>query len=130
MALWGAPVALLPIDNVLAVAVSSSPEAKPGDVVLSLGATSTDTWIQEAKKYASGIDPAARFLSRISQPGRIVTYFLSCIAISTVIYLGLGGAAAAMGGGLAITVGIFMGINFHHYVVDALIWKRRRTAPA
>jgi hypothetical protein len=27
-------------------------------------------------------------------------------------------------------VGIFMGINFHHYIVDALIWKRRRTAPA
>jgi hypothetical protein len=87
-------------------------------------------WMMNAKKYASGIDPAARFLSRISQPGRIVTYFLSCIAISTVIYLGLGGAAAAMGGGLAITVGIFMGINFHHYIVDALIWKRRRTAPA
>ena len=31
-----------------------------------------------------------------------------------------------MGGGLAITVGIYMGINFHHYIVDALIWKRRR----
>jgi len=33
---------------------------------------------------------------------------------------------SAMGGGLAITVGIYMGINFHHYIVDALIWKRRR----
>ena len=29
------------------------------------------------------------------------------------------------GGGLAITVGIYMGINFHHYVIDALISKRR-----
>jgi len=23
-------------------------------------------------------------------------------------------------------VGIYMGINVHHYAVDALIWKRRR----
>ena len=29
------------------------------------------------------------------------------------------------GGGLAITAGIYMGINFHHYVIDALISKRR-----
>ena len=36
---------------------------------------------------------------------------------------------AVLGGGLAITVGIYMGINFHHYIVDALIWKRRRVAP-
>lgn len=85
-------------------------------------------WMMNAKKYAGGIDPAARFLSRISQPRRVITYFLSCIAISTVIYVSLGSAVAAMGGGVAITVGIYMGINFHHYVVDALIWKRRRVA--
>ena len=54
MALWGAPVVLLPIDNALVVAASSSQEAKRGDVVLSLGGTSTDTWIEEATKYASG----------------------------------------------------------------------------
>ena len=30
-----------------------------------------------------------------------------------------------MGGGLAATLGVYMGINFHHYIVDALIWKRR-----
>ena len=28
-------------------------------------------WMMNTKKYAGGIDPAARFLSRISQPGRI-----------------------------------------------------------
>lgn len=50
----GAPVALLPIGDVFAVAVSSSPEAKPGDVVVGLGGTSIDTWIQDATRYASG----------------------------------------------------------------------------
>jgi len=83
-------------------------------------------WMMNTKKYANGIDPAARFLSRISQPGRLATYFVSCIAISTVVYLSLSSVVSAMGGGLAITVGIYMGINFHHYIVDALIWKRRR----
>jgi hypothetical protein len=87
-------------------------------------------WMMNTKKYAGGVDPAARFLSRISQPGRIVSYFLSCLAISTLIYLVLGRMVEAMGGGIAITVGIYMGINFHHYVVDALIWKRRRVVSA
>jgi hypothetical protein len=35
-----------------------------------------------------------------------------------------------LGGGLAVTLGVYMGINFHHYVVDALIWKRKRAAAA
>jgi hypothetical protein len=86
-------------------------------------------WMMNQKKYAGGIDPAARFLSRISQPGRIAVYFLSCVAISTVVYVVLATFVAVLGGGLAITVGIYMGINFHHYIVDALIWKRRRVAP-
>ena len=86
-------------------------------------------WMMNAKKYA-GIEPATSFIARISQPRRIAGYFLSCIAISTAIYLALGQFVLAFGGGMALTVGIYMGINFHHYVVDALIWKRRRVAAA
>jgi hypothetical protein len=82
-------------------------------------------WMMNEKRYA-GTDPAASFISRISQPGRMARYFLCCISISTMMYLLLGGLVFALGGGMAVTVGIYMGINFHHYVVDALIWKRRR----
>jgi hypothetical protein len=82
-------------------------------------------WMMNTKRHA-GVAPVTSFIARISQPGRIVRYFLSCIAISTAIYLVLGRLVAAVGGGMALTVGIYMGINFHHYVVDALIWKRRR----
>jgi hypothetical protein len=86
-------------------------------------------WMINAKRYARGIDPAARVLSTISQPGRVALYFATCLAISTVIYFGLNRLIAlALGGGMAATVGIYMGINFHHYIVDALIWKRRRPA--
>src|SRR5262245_26719701 len=84
-------------------------------------------WMSNAKRYANGIDPSARLLSRISQPGRVIAYFATCLAITTVVYFALNQfTVAVLGGGLAVSVGIYMGINFHHYVVDALIWKKRR----
>lgn len=87
-------------------------------------------WMSNAKRYASGIDPAARFLSRLSQPGRVVMYFACCLAITTIVYAAIDRfTVLVLGGGMAITVGIYMGINFHHYIVDALIWKRRRAHP-
>ena len=86
-------------------------------------------WMVNTKRYAGGVEPGARFLSRISQPQRVAAYFTSCLAISTVVYLILNRFVFALGGGLALTVGIYMGINFHHYIVDALIWKRRRPVP-
>jgi hypothetical protein len=85
-------------------------------------------WMMNTKRHAGSGEPATTFIARLSQPGRTARYFLCCISISTVIYLLLGRLVFAMGGGMAVTVGIYMGINFHHYVVDALIWKRKRAA--
>ena len=85
-------------------------------------------WMSNAKRYAGGIDPTARFLSRLSQPGRVTMYFACCLAITTLIYAAIDRVTVlALGGGMAVTIGIYMGINFHHYIVDALIWKRRKT---
>lgn len=87
-------------------------------------------WMSNARRYAGGIDPTARFLSRLSQPGRVAMYFAWCLAITTVIYAALDRfTVLVLGGGMAITIGIYMGINFHHYIVDALIWKRRKAVP-
>jgi hypothetical protein len=87
-------------------------------------------WMANAKRYAGGIDPSAKLLSRISQPGRVIAYFATCLGITTLVYGVLNQFTMfVLGGGLGITVGIYMGINFHHYVVDALIWKRRKAAP-
>jgi hypothetical protein len=84
-------------------------------------------WMSNAKRYAGGIDPTARFLSRLSQPGRVTMYFVCCLAIATLIYVALDRfTVLILGGGMAVTIGLYMGINFHHYIVDALIWKRRR----
>jgi hypothetical protein len=88
-------------------------------------------WMVNAKRYAGGIDPKARFISAISQPNRIVAYFGSCLAIATLVYFNLNLVTSViLGTGLAATVGIYMGINFHHYAVDAVIWKRRRMPAA
>jgi hypothetical protein len=85
-------------------------------------------WMSNARRYATGVDPSARFLSRLSQPGRVTMYFACCLAITTIVYAAIDRfTVLVLGGGMAITIGIYMGINFHHYIVDALIWKRRRT---
>jgi hypothetical protein len=87
-------------------------------------------WMSNAKRYAGGIDPTARFLSRLSQPRRVMMYFACCLAITTLIYAALDRfTVLVLGGGMAVTIGIYMGINFHHYIVDALIWKRRKAVP-
>jgi hypothetical protein len=82
-------------------------------------------WMVNVKRYAGRIDASEPLLSRISQPGRAVMYFGCCLGITTIIYAGLNQfTALVLGGGLTATLGVYMGINFHHYVVDALIWKR------
>jgi hypothetical protein len=87
-------------------------------------------WMSNAKRYASGIDPTARFLSRLSQPERVAMYFAWCLTITTIVYAALDRfTVLVLGGGMAVTLGVYMGINFHHYIVDALIWKRRKAVP-
>jgi hypothetical protein len=87
-------------------------------------------WMVNVKKYSGRVDSEEPLLSRISQPGRPVTYFVCCLVITTVVYLALNQfTVLVMGGGLAATLGIYMGINFHHYIVDAMIWKRRTLPP-
>jgi hypothetical protein len=78
-------------------------------------------WLFNTNRFRSGIDPEARFLSTISQPKNAWRYFGCCLAISTLMY---GAIQAAVP--LGVVVVVYQTINFHHYVVDALIWKLRR----
>jgi hypothetical protein len=73
------------------------------------------------RRFRSGVDPAAPLLSRLSQPGNASLWFGVCVALSTGVYLAIQGAV----GTLAAALVVYQTINFHHYLVDGVIWKVR-----
>ena len=62
-----------------------------------------------------------------AQPGRLWLYLLTCVAITGVIYLGvLGTMNWLFLAGLSATIVLYQIVNFHHYMVDSMIWKVRK----
>lgn len=86
-------------------------------------------WWFNNKRFEKGVDPKSRFLSTISQRENLLIYLAICIALSTVIYAGLIGATGSVYQTSAVSLTVFalMVLNFHHYIVDGIIWKRKRT---
>jgi hypothetical protein len=87
-------------------------------------------WMFNNNRFKSGVDPKHRFLSSISQSKKVFTYTAVCLVISIAVYASLryslGWFAALTATSLPLFVIVFQAINFHHYVVDAVIWKVRR----
>jgi len=85
-------------------------------------------WLFNRNRFRSGISADAPLLSWCVQPRRAWAYFGLCLAISTVAYFGLGATAATFAAATALPASLilFQTLNFHHYVVDALIWKVRQ----
>jgi hypothetical protein len=84
-------------------------------------------WLFNTRRFKDGVDPEARFLSYISQPQRLWLYLLVCVAITGVVYWAiLGTLSAWFFAGLSGTIVLYQIVNFHHYVVDAVIWKSRK----
>ena len=77
-------------------------------------------WLFNTNRFKEGIDPKARFLSYISQAGNAWKYVGVCLG--TVTYVFLANTAAI----LLPAIVIYQSINFHHYLVDGVIWKIRR----
>ena len=87
-------------------------------------------WMFNNNRFKDAVHPQHRFLSFISQRKRVFTYAAVCLLISTVAYGGLryslGWITALTATSLPLFIIFFQAINFHHYVVDAVIWKVRR----
>ena len=88
-------------------------------------------WMFNNNRFKSGIDLKHRFLSIISQRQQVHRYFLVCLGISTVTYLAIylvlnGLLAASFVPALPLVLIAYQAINFHHYIVDAVIWKVRK----
>jgi len=87
-------------------------------------------WMFNNNRFKNSVDPQHRFLSFISQRSKVSTYFAVCLAISTVLYsalqFSLNWMVVATATSLPLFAIAFQAINFHHYAVDAVIWKMRR----
>jgi hypothetical protein len=84
-------------------------------------------WLFNTNRYKNGVDERARFLSTISQPTHVVRYFMTCMGITTVIYgLSIFLTHEQLLAGMPLSIVLYQGVNFHHYVVDSKIWKVRK----
>lgn len=86
-------------------------------------------WLFNRKRFKSGVDPKHRWLSTLSQPGKAGMYFAVTFAITVGVYIGLQSVVAAVSTAtLTLSLVVFQAINFHHYIVDSVIWKVRKPA--
>ena len=87
-------------------------------------------WMFNNNRFKGKVDSKHWFLSYISQNSKVATYLAVCLVLSTVAYAALqyslGWIALATATALPLFAMVFQAINFHHYVVDAVIWKVRK----
>jgi hypothetical protein len=77
------------------------------------------------KRFKNEVSEAHPLLSRLSQRKNMLKYFAATLAISTVTYVVLTSLVTALALS-ALPIIAFQVINFHHYIVDSLIWKVRK----
>ena len=87
-------------------------------------------WMFNNNCFKNGVERKHRFLSSISQRGKFLTYVAVCLLISTILYSALQFSLSWLVLATATTLPLFaiafQAVNFHHYLVDAVIWKVRR----
>jgi len=89
-------------------------------------------WLFNNRRFGGEVDNKSVLLSTLSQNGRFLLYTLACFSISSVMYFliqNYGVSALTSWTGIPITVAalvIYQTINFHHYIVDSIIWKLRK----
>lgn len=87
-------------------------------------------WHFNNNKFSKGIDKSHLVISWMSQgaPLRIFLYFSICIVATFVFYGIIDFTVNYLENftALPLVVIAYQAINFHHYVVDSLIWKMRK----
>ncbi|REJ71935.1 MAG: hypothetical protein DWQ34_06390 [Planctomycetota bacterium] len=89
-------------------------------------------WYFNNRRFKEQVDPDAKLLSTLSQSKHVFSYILLCVTASTGIYLLVHQTTTSYMDNSLIPAAVtaMMVINFHHYVVDGMIWKRRKPAAA
>lgn len=89
-------------------------------------------WLYNNRRFNGKSSDSHKFLSTISQNGRFFLYMATCLTLSTFVYFFitsyLSDAISSVFVLTATMTGlvIYQTINFHHYIVDSLIWKLRK----
>jgi hypothetical protein len=90
-------------------------------------------WLFNNRRFNGKPHQTHKFLSTISQNGRFILYIATCLTLSTLIYFliisFLSDAISSTFSLTAVMTGviIYQTINFHHYIVDSIIWKMRKS---
>jgi hypothetical protein len=87
-------------------------------------------WMFNNNRFKRGVDSQHPLLSAISQSHafNIACYLFVCLGITSIVYGALNWALSVppLGGIPLAALIVYQTINFHHYIVDSLIWKVRR----
>jgi hypothetical protein len=87
-------------------------------------------WFYNSNRYAGGVEPAARLVSFVSQPGRGALYFATLLGVAALVYGTLVGLSRATAGWFwsfnTWSLFVWTSLTFSHYWLDGVIWKLRR----
>lgn len=83
-------------------------------------------WLFHQRRFKGAVVPAAPLLSRLAQPKHVPIYVAATLAPAALIYLGIGGIVSF----LPAAAFLYQVMNFHHYIVDAVIWRSPRRPAA
>lgn len=91
-------------------------------------------WRYNRRRFAAGIDPKTQALSWLSQPGRLraTLYFVASVALALPFYyllprLGRRLDQVLIDAAVPTAMIVGLALTFHHYLVDAIIWRRRNS---
>ncbi|MES2017860.1 MAG: hypothetical protein V4484_15325 [Pseudomonadota bacterium] len=85
-------------------------------------------WLFNSNQFKGGVNRQQLALSWLSQEGRWPVYLMACLALTGVVYMSIDASNAffAQYTVVPLVVLVYQAINFHHYIVDSLIWKLRK----
>lgn len=84
-------------------------------------------WLFNRNRFKTGVSHDHRWLSTLSQPQNVAKYFGVTFALTVIVYMGLNGFLFLIPAtALPLTLIAYQTINFHHYIVDSVIWKVRK----
>lgn len=90
-------------------------------------------WLYNTKRFSKPSEHDKTFVAWASQmqPVRILSYFVGCMLLTTAVYKGITVSyQVIIGPNVALLTTLyvvtFQTINFHHYIVDSMIWKARK----